>query len=100
MDFIKLYQFLKAETTYSIDDNSSNLSIEKDLKIYGDDAYDLLVKYSKEFNVDISNFNFNKYFNSEIDGISLFILNLFGRKKKIDLTIKDLKEAIVLGKLE
>jgi hypothetical protein len=100
MNFSNLYLFLKEETGYEINDTSPNLRIEKDLGIYGDEAEDFIIKFSKEFNIDISNFAFNNYFNLETDKISLFIFNFFKKTVRKDLTISDLKKAIEIGKLE
>lgn len=63
----------------------------KDLLIYGDDAEEFLQAFSKEFNVDISNFNIGEYFLNE--GV-----HFFGKKKKV-LTLADLEKAIETGKL-
>jgi len=102
MNFSDLYLFLKKETGYEINDTSPNWKIGDDLGFYGDEAEDFIIKFSKEFNIDISNFAFNNYFNPEIDKISLSIFNFFkkGQTEKKDLTIKDLKDAIESGKLE
>lgn len=100
MDNSKFYEFLKEETGVFFDDVSPNCYIEKDLDIYGDEAEDFLIKFSKEFNVDITSFNFDEHFNSEVDKISLWLSSLFGKEKKKDLTIYDLKNALIKGKLE
>jgi hypothetical protein len=73
------------------------LFLEKDLGIYGDDAAEFLEKYSQKFNVDISNFNFPTHFTSETP---FYIVRkyLLGINKK-DLTIKDLEEGVIKGKL-
>lgn len=59
-----------------------NTRMEEDLSITGDDAWEFFVDYSKNFDIDISNFRFSDYFESEgIDFISP-ILELFRLKKK------------------
>ena len=40
-------------------------SIQEDLKIYGDDASEILLKFCKKFNIAYSDFNFDDYFKSE-----------------------------------
>lgn len=100
MDNSKFYKFLKEETGKFFDDASPNCYIEKDLEIYGDEAEDFLMKFSNEFNVDITSFNFGEHFNFEIDTISLWIYSLFNKGKKKDLTINDLKKSLITGKLE
>lgn len=100
VNYTQLYQFLNDKTGKLINDTSPNWRIEKDLGIYGDEAQDFIIRFSDKFNVDVSNFNFKEYFNSEIDSISLFIANIFYKKEKKELTINDLKKAIKNGKLE
>ncbi len=75
----------------------SELFLEKDLGIYGDDAAEFLEKYSQKFNVDISNFEFAIHFTAETP---FYIVRkyLLGINKK-DLRIKDLEEGVIKGKL-
>lgn len=94
-----LYTFIKNETGHSLDDSSLNLSIQKDLDIYGDEAYDFIIKFSSAFEVDIKGFEFNKYFHNEVDKFSLLIFSFFFRREKKDLTINDLKKAMINRKL-
>lgn len=77
---------------------SGKLCLEKDLGIYGDDAEDFLFKCGKKYNVDLSNFNFGKYFTKETWFI--FYGKSFQKKPKYDLTIEDLVQSIKKGKLE
>lgn len=80
---------------------SGNLSVNFDLGLDGDDADEFLKAYSKKFQVDLSNFNFTKYFQPE--GISFFqglYSWLFLKNKQIPLTISDLIVGIENGKLE
>lgn len=100
MDNNDLYIFLKKEINKQVNDNSPNWRIEKDLNIYGEEAVEFLESFSKTFNVNIERFNFDKYFNPEMDKISLFFKNVFNKENKIELTINDLKEAIIKGKLD
>ena len=70
-------------------------SLQKDLSIFGDDASDILNKFSHKFNVDISEFNFDDYFKVETSWI-----DDFSDKKEIkELTIEDLIKSIEKGKL-
>jgi acyl carrier protein len=70
----------------------SNSQIEDDLGITGDDAIELILKISKEFKIDITEFEFEKYFHPE----PIFFINNF---KTLPLTILDIENAIVSGKL-
>ena len=47
VDFIKLYNFLKQETGRDLNENSPDLKLEKDLGLYGDEAADFLIRFSK-----------------------------------------------------
>lgn len=71
--------------------------------VAGDDGVELLLKYSKQFNVDISGFNFEDYFGSEglnpLDIIKL-PLYLFGVRKLKTLTVEDLYKGFLKKKLE
>ena len=67
--------------------------IEEDLGVTGDDAADMIQKYGKNFNVNISNFNFTKYFNDEP---SIFLSN----KSRSVLSIGHLEKAIIEGRLD
>ncbi len=80
--------------------------VEENLGIYGDEAVDFLLAYSKEFNVDVSNFMAADYFSPE--GIGRDIIgdlkaSLFSKKypykPKKELTISDLEKGILMGAL-
>ncbi len=80
---------------------SKETEVEKDLGVTGDDAIDFIEDYSSIFNVDVSNFDFNKYFHSEGIDFKWFL----GRSnkdpyKREKLTLEDLANAIDKGKLE
>jgi hypothetical protein len=55
--------------------------LQRDLKIWGDDADDFIESFSREFNVDISEFEISKYFKSEGDWILPKIMSFFFGKK-------------------
>lgn len=80
-----------------------NSGLENDLKIYGDDSFDLIIAYSKKFNVDISNFNFKNYIAPEGDTLLPLMVDFFNKsnnKKRIDLKISDLVDGVILGRLD
>ncbi|MDR2637450.1 MAG: DUF1493 family protein [Zoogloeaceae bacterium] len=52
---------------------SSSSSITDDLGVGGDDGIDLMNEFSREFDVDITNFEFDKYFGHE-PGFSFHML--------------------------
>lgn len=80
---------------------TKDTEVEKDLGITGDDAIDFIEEFSTFFNVDISSFEYNKYFRPEGIGLS-WALGLTDKKpndrKKI--TLEDLTNSIEKGKLE
>jgi hypothetical protein len=67
--------------------------IEDDLGITGDEAEELIVNFSKKYNVDISSFIFANYF---FDEPGIFLQN---RKIK-PFTIGHLEKAIIAGRLD
>jgi hypothetical protein len=77
--------------------------LQRDLKIWGDDADEILIKFSEEFHVDVSQFPLGKYFEDEGDQTFLDIVRFFSRKKKQPkkvLTIGDLERSVVAGRLD
>ena len=75
----------------------------EDLGIYGDDAVEFLIKFSKEFNVNVSNFMAADYFKGDGVDFIMPIINLFSKRKaqsvKKTLTLGHLEKAIMAGKL-
>lgn len=63
-----------------------NTYINKDLDIYGKQAIILLETYSKKFKVNISDFEFEKYFSEDIN-------------RNMPLSIGDMERGIALGVL-
>ncbi|WP_294476361.1 DUF1493 family protein [uncultured Bacteroides sp.] len=98
-ELIKLIE----EYTGSLEDfpNIENVSLYHDLSIYGDDADELLSKYSSLFHVSLDEFHFNDYFPEEDEPIFGLIKDLFRREEKRykQLTIKDLQDGIVNKKI-
>ncbi|MDQ2752415.1 MAG: DUF1493 family protein [Bacteroidota bacterium] len=96
----KLVAFLARETKYKGKITSSTL-LQKDLGIYGDDASELIVKYGKVFNVDVSEFNIAEHFRAEGIDFLGFVLSIFKGKTKIfkDLKVSTLEKALVTRRL-
>jgi hypothetical protein len=73
---------------------TKDTSIEDDLGVTGGDANDLIIAFGKKYNVDITNFFFEKYFNDE-PGVFGF------RNRSIyPFTIGHLEKAIMAGRLD
>lgn len=78
-------------------------SIEKGLRITGDDSDEFLIAFGKEFNVNVSQFPIGDYFGDEGDLILPAIIRfLTGRKKRQTkiLTVGHLEKAVIAGRLD
>lgn len=75
--------------------------LENDLKLEGDDAYEFICLFGKEFNVNVSEFNFEEYFYPE--GHWMILAKLYGllskQKEKKKITLGDLEKSVKDGKL-
>lgn len=87
-----LIRFIRDEILDSKFEITDNLSIEDDLGISGDDASEFILAFSKKFGVNIEEFNFSNYFNSEPSFLTKSSKNEL-------LTIGMLNNAIYEGKL-
>jgi len=87
--------FISEQTGISAKRISKNSRLEKDLKIYGDDAFELIKAYSKRFDVDVSEFNIANYFSPEG---GTFLYRLINPAKN-SLTVSDLENGVIKGKL-
>ena len=96
LENIKL--FISNEFGRDVKDIHHNTMIERDLGIYGDDAYELIVGLSEKFNVDVSRFLIDKYFSSEATVFPFLIR--FLKIKRNELTIKNLMDAVKYKKLD
>jgi hypothetical protein len=70
--------------------------------LWGDDAFEFIEAYTKEFNVDLSEFDMKKYFPPEGDVILPAIMRALRLKKEPEyfpLTLGDLEGGIKKGKL-
>ena len=92
--FFSLVAFVREqinEFNYSI---TRETLIEDDLGITGDDAEELILAFSKKYNVNIDSFQFSKYF---FDEPGVFNLQ---RKKISPLNLGHLEKAIKAGRLD
>lgn len=78
------------------------ISLYHDLSIYGDDASELLLKYSEQFNVSMNDFCFETYFPEEGDPILNVIIDFLLKKRKEYryFTIGDLQNGIRNKKIQ
>lgn len=100
-DFEALYRFL-AEwfPEKNFNDASPNWRLEEDLDCYGDDAYDLLARFSEQFKVDVSEFDLYAHFAQE-GAVGFLLRRLFRQKRELkpSPSIQDLKHAVTTGRL-
>ncbi|MDR2204930.1 MAG: DUF1493 family protein [Flavobacteriaceae bacterium] len=99
----KLKNFIIKEAVVDKAEVTREAGIESDLGIYGDDAYDFIIAFGKEFKVDVSHFMAADYFSPEGDFILPAIIRaLTGRKKKKqkELTVGHLEKAVIAGRLD
>lgn len=98
MDKDEIYRALLEFISDEVRDESVEIkresAIENDLGISGDDADDFILKFAKKFNVDISEFDADKYFEGEPG-----FLPLSSAAEKKGLTVEDLERAIHIGRL-
>jgi acyl carrier protein len=101
--FKRVKKFTSKNAAVTDNEITENTELENDLGVSGDDAYEFIVAFGKEFNVNISNFMAAEYFSPEGDPIlPAFIRMLTGKKspqRKI-LTIKHLAKAVEIGWLD
>ena len=101
--FKRLKSFIIDQACVEDDEVIPEAKLEDDLGVTGDDAVDLLLAYSKTFNVDVTKFMAADYFDAEGDPILPAILKMFiGKKKRKNkvLTVAHLEKGIMSGKLD
>lgn len=84
-------------------DLDRSTSLEKEIGLTGDDAIEFILAFGKEFNVDVSHFMAEEYFEPEGDKILPAIIRFFTGKKKVknkELFLGDLERAVNAGKLD
>ncbi len=79
----------------SVSCNEESL-VYHDLKISGDDAFELLNNIHKKFGTNFSEFDFEKFFPNETEDMYYQVMP-FLKKRKTKLKIKDLMSAIENG---
>jgi hypothetical protein len=100
--FIKIKEFVKEQRWEYDFDLERNTELVKHLKIDGDDASEFLEAFRQMFQIDVSKFDFDDYFDAEGDRVlPSFKRMLFGVKEptKKTLTLGDLENAVLTGQL-
>lgn len=79
-------------------ERSRELRVEDDLRIYGDDAADFILRFSDRFSVDISDLVLDKYFTKET--AFYFLAKRLSKRNRASLTLGDLEKAVIAGELK
>ena len=99
--FNRIVTMIELETSYPKDKISRMTNIHLDIGVDGDDAEELFYKYSEQFDVDMSSFEFYRYFNNEgFDSISILkSIFGFGNKQELEtITVDMLEKSALLHK--
>lgn len=98
----KIIIFIVEQTSANLEKICWETRLGEDLGIDGDDASEFFENFSKEFEVDLSNFQFDKYFGSEAGfDLLLAMWQIFfdEPKQKLEtITVKDLITAAIAKK--
>ena len=99
--FHKLKEFTISQSAVNDEEITRETRLAEDLGVYGDDAVDFIIAYSKAFNVDVTKFMAADYFRAE-GGIRLplFLTTIFNFDEKKVLTIGHLEKGILAGRLD
>lgn len=94
-------KFVADYCSIELDELTPSSSLFSDLRIDGDDAGEFMQAFSNQFGVDISEFNFSRYFGSEAGFnpvVSLF-RSMLGRAYRFTpITLADLANAAEIKK--
>ncbi|MDX1937545.1 MAG: DUF1493 family protein [Flavihumibacter sp.] len=99
--FDRLKEFTISQSAVNDEEITRETKLAEDLGVYGDDAVDFIIAYSKFFNVDVTKFMAADYFRAE-GGIKLpsFLTTIFDGDKKKELTVGHLEKGILAGRLD
>jgi hypothetical protein len=74
----RVVEFVRSETR-TRRQLSSNTDVAKDLGVDGDDARDFMLRFQREFDVDLSHFNFDRHFGGEGFRLTAAIMSAVGK---------------------
>lgn len=101
--FELLRKFITENTIADIDKISRDSDVRSDLVLSGDDAIEFILKYSKRFKVDVTNFMAADYVEPEGDKIFPFFVRVItgSQKRKLKkLLVGHLVKGIEVGRLD
>lgn len=81
LSFVRAETLTRRQITLATD-------IARDLGVDGDDAREFVRRFADQFNVDMSEFDFNMYFGREGIELSGLIKSLLGRSTKASMTVE------------
>lgn len=95
----KIIEFTRRETFSPNILKSRETRLTADIGIDGADGLEFIVSFSKKFNVDVSRFKPDLYFDWEGNQ---FVSAIFGLRNNslLEITLGDLEKAVVYGKLD
>ncbi|PWT72117.1 MAG: hypothetical protein C5B59_16630 [Bacteroidetes bacterium] len=102
-NFNNLKAFVIKESSVDDEEITRETKIEDDLGVYGDDAIEFMIRYGKQFNVDLSHFMASDYFSKEGDIILPAVIRFFKGKSltpRKALTVGHLEKGILAGRLD
>ena len=89
----RIVEFVRSETR-TRKQLSANTDVAKDLGVDGDDARDFMLRFQREFDVDLSHFNFDQHFGGEGFKLISAIKSAVGKGKvRTPVTISVLLDA-------
>ncbi len=94
-----LYEFVQQHTGRPVDSLAPATRLEGDLGLYGDDAFDFIRDFSQRFGVDLRGFDIGRHVRPEGDALSTWVLDRLLRRRRTDLTLGALAEAMARGRL-
>lgn len=77
----RILDFVSSETTTRSQNLSGSTDIAKELGVEGDDAVEFMLKFQKEFDVDLSNFHFDRSLEVKDLTLSRSLSRSSGREK-------------------
>ncbi len=93
-----VFKFLSIAFAVELDTIKPESDIVNDWGIEGDEAFEILETFSEQFNVDMSDFDFNKYFFPKEYNVTTFLSRLWNvctgkRSQEKKILVKDLVRA-------
>ena len=92
INFNQIRDFVSKQTFTSKDTLTPKTRLGDDLRVVGDDADEFLVEFSKQFDVNLSNFIFNDYFPDEVSPEMHYYLCCIAQKKSSNIIVEFIRK--------